>query len=216
MNKKEYLASIIKEGRHILQTAQLQGQYTFDCYSNSQVLIISKFDYEKWMIKTNNFLKKYNYTNCQVKVNGQAYYSEIISTKLAMITALYESFDLEDDCISHLNLLPQNVKDLFQDEHFAESAFEAFKYIEVQVRAKSGLTELFGVDLMRKAFSNKSGTLRNNNLPEGEQVAQMELYAGAIGFVKNPKSHKTINVSREKAIELLHTANYLLRVLQEN
>lgn len=216
MDKKEYLASIINEGRNILQTAQMQGLYTFDPYSMSQILVISKFDYEKWMTKTNNFLKKYNYTNCQVKVNGQAPYYEIMSTKLAMITALYDSFELEDDCISQLNFLPQNVKALFHDEHYAESAFEAFKYIEVQVRNKSGLNELFGVNLMRKAFNPKSGPLKNNNLPEGEQVAQMELYAGAIGFVKNPKSHKTINVSQEKVIELLHTANYLLRVLQEN
>ena len=44
----------------------------------------------------------------------------------------------------------------------------------------------------------------------------MELYAGAIGFIKNPKSHKMLTLSEEKCIELLHLANYLLRILEEN
>ena len=67
---------------------------------------------------------------------------------------------------------------------------------------------------MRKAFG-KMGTLKNNNLPDGEQVAQMELFSGAIGFIKNPKSHNMVNISKEKTIELLHMANYLLRILKE-
>ena len=78
------------------------------------------------------------------------------------------------------------------------------------------MTDLYGMDLMRKAFSKKDGPLKNNNIPEGEQVAQMELYSGAIGFIKNPKSHNIVDISEEKTIELLHLGNYLLRVLLES
>jgi uncharacterized protein (TIGR02391 family) len=135
-------------------------------------------------------------------------------TKLAKLTALYESFELDNDCLDNLNFIPINVKILFNDMHYAESIFEAFKYLEVSVRNKSGLTDLYGMDLMKKAFG-KSGILKNNNIPEGEQVAQMELFSGAIGFIKNPKSHNIVTISKDKAIELLYLANYLLRVLSE-
>ena len=178
--------------------------------------MLDKFSYEKWMTKTNDFLNKYNINNCKVQINGQMSPSDIMISKLAKITALYESFSLDDNCLSNLHLLPQDIKDLYRDKHYSQAVFDAFKYIEVKVRTKSGLDNLLGVDLMRQAFSAKNGPLKNSKLPEGEQVAQMELYAGAIGFIKNPKSHKMLTLSEEKCIELLHLANYLLRVLEEN
>jgi uncharacterized protein (TIGR02391 family) len=214
MNKKEYLYSIIKEAQNILSTAETQGHFLINQYTGQRYLDISKFSYKKWITKANEFLKKYNYTNCQVQINGQVPFSEIMLTKLAKLTALYESFELDNDCLDNLNFIPINVKILFNDMHYAESIFEAFKYIEVSVRNKSGLTDLYGMDLMKKAFG-KSGILKNNNIPEGEQVAQMELFSGAIGFIKNPKSHNIVTISKDKAIELLYLANYLLRVLSE-
>ncbi|MDD3237902.1 MAG: TIGR02391 family protein [Candidatus Gastranaerophilales bacterium] len=214
MNKKEYLKEIIDDANYILN--KYQGSYIVNPLSGQRILNVSKYDYEKWITKTNKFLKKYNYTDCQVNINGNVPYSEVVLTKLAMITALYESFELDDDCINNLNFLSEDIKKLYKDEHYSQSVFDAFKFIEVQVKNKSGLKDLFGVSLMRQAFSKQDGPLKNINLPDGEQVAQMELFAGAIGFIKNPKSHNMISVSKEKATELLHLANYLLRILQEN
>lgn len=216
MNKKKYLKSIIDEGKKLLNDARTQKRITINPHTGEQMLIVMKYDYEKWMAKTNDFLRKIKYTNCQVKINGSVPYSEIISTKLALVTALYESFDLEVNCIRYLTNLPDNVHKLFEEKLFSEAVFETFKYIEVLVKEKSGLNDLYGMDLMRKAFSKKDGPLKNNNIPEGEQVAQMELYSGAIGFIKNPKSHNIVDISEEKTIELLHFGNYLLRVLLES
>lgn len=215
MNKKEYLYSIILEAKNILSIAEQQNLFLINTHTGQRFLDISKYSFDKWIAKTNDFLKKYNYTNCQVQINGQIPYSEIMLTKLAKLEALYDSFELDDDCIANLNFIPTNVKTLFNDKHYSEAVFEAYKYIEVSVKNKSGFTDLFGMDLMRKAFSKNDGPLKNNQLPDGEQVAQMELFSGAIGFIKNPKSHNIITISKDKAIELLHLANYLLRVLNE-
>ena len=216
MNKQEYLRQIIDEGNNIIQQAQRRGQLVVDTLTGQQSVVLNKCDYEKWMTKTNDFLNKYHIDSCKVPINGRTAMSDIMISKLAKITALYESLALDDNCLSNLHLLPQDIKDLYRDKHYSQAVFDAFKYIEVQVRIKSGLSDLLGVDLMRQAFSAKNGPLKNSNLPDGEQVAQMELFAGAIGFIKNPKSHKMLTLSEEKCIELLHLANYLLRVLDEN
>lgn len=222
MNKQEYLKQIIDEGNHIIQQAQARGQYIVNVSTGQHAVMLDKFSYEKWMTKTNVFLNKYNINNCKVQINGQMSPSDIMISKLAKITALYESFLLDDDCLASLRLLPQNIKDLFSDEHYSQAVFEAFKYVEVKVKEKSNFTTLYGTDLMRKAFAledkNKnqlSGPLNNKNLPKAEQQSQSDLFSGAIGFIKNPKSHNIIDVNKDKATELLYFANYLLRILEE-
>lgn len=222
MNKQEYLKQIIDEGNNILQQAHRCGQFVVDALTGQKSVVLNKFDYEKWMTKTNDFLNKYHINSCKVQINGRTAISDIMALKLAKITTLYESFSLDDNCLSCLHLLPQNIKDLFSDEHYSQAVFEAFKYVEVKVKEKSNFTTLYGTDLMRKAFAledkNKnqlSGPLNNKNLPKAEQQSQSDLFSGAIGFIKNPKSHNIIDVNKDKATELLYFANYLLRILEE-
>ncbi len=223
MNKQEYLRQIIDEGNFIIQQAQARGQYVVNVSTGQRAVMLDKFSYDKWMTKTNNFLNKYNINNCKVQLNGQLSPSDIMISQLAKITALYESFALDNDCIANLQFLPQNIKDLFRDEHYSQAVFDAFVFVEVKVKEKSNYTTLYGTDLMRKAFAiedtNKNqiaGPLNNAKLPKSEQQSQSDLYAGAIGFIKNPKSHNIIDVNKDKATELLYFANYLLRVLEEN
>ncbi len=213
MNKKEYLKSIIDEGINILNNAKNRGCISVDICTDREFLVVQKFDYERWMTKANEFLKKYNYNNCIVKINGSVPYSEIISTKLAMITALYDSFALDENKLENLNLLPKEIKDLFADKYYDSSVFKAFKYVEVTIRNKTGLKDSYGANLVKTSFSSKKGQLCDINLPTGEQVAQMELFSGALCSIKNPESHKFNTYSEQEAIELLHLANYLLRIL---
>lgn len=213
MNKKEYLKSIIDEAKNILNFAEINGQFIVDVYSRQRSLLISKYSYEKWITKTNEFLKKFHYTNCNVQLKGQPPYSEIMLTKLAMLEALYESFELEDDCINNLDLLPAKSIELFRDNHYESAVFNAFKQIEIIIREKTGL-DLYGANLIKTAFGPTNGVLRDSNLVSSEQTAQMELFSGALCSIKNPESHKNINYSKQEAIELLNLANYLLRILK--
>ena len=48
---------------------------------------------------------------------------------------------------------------------------------------------------MREAFNPKNGPLSNAEEIAGEQIALMELFAGAIGYFKNPGSHREVELT---------------------
>lgn len=74
---------------------------------------------------------------------------------------------------------------------------------------------LVGVKLMRAAFNPINGALTDQAAEEGEKVARMELFAGAIGSYKNPHSHRDVNLEDPaEAIETILLANHLVRIAE--
>jgi Protein of unknown function (Hypoth_ymh) len=68
--------------------------------------------------------------------------------------------------------------------------------------------------LMRDAFAPNSGPLADSVVETGEQVARMELFAGAIGSYKNPHSHRNVDLEDpDEAAEIIMLANHLLRIV---
>ena len=55
--------------------------------------------------------------------------------------------------------LPQVVRDLFDDGHYAQATFEAFKYVDKEIQRLSGNLES-GFKLMMKAFTENSPLIR--------------------------------------------------------
>lgn len=93
----------------------------------------------------------------------------------------------------------------------------AFKEVEIMVRKLSGLNnDLYGVELMKRAF-NVGCPLAQPNLPAGEQVALMNLFVGAIGWFKNPQSHRNVKVeSLSHAVRVLMFASHLLSLAESS
>lgn len=116
-------------------------------------------------------------------------------------------------------LLHPKIADLvwgaFVRGEFDVAAFRAMKGVEVAVRAAAGLgVDLIGVKLMREAFAPGKGVLTDLTAEGGEQVARMELFAGAIGSYKNPQSHRDVNLNDPyEALGIIFLANNLLHIV---
>ena len=83
---------------------------------------------------------------------------------------------------------------LFEDEHYAQAIFEAFKAVENFVQDKSGLT-LYGTNLMDTVFNEENPIIK---VPEAGhyykdvQRGFKHLFVGAAQAIRNPKAHKEI------------------------
>jgi uncharacterized protein (TIGR02391 family) len=83
---------------------------------------------------------------------------------------------------------------LFLSGHYDEAVLVAFKQIEAAVRTLGKYTNAdFGVPLMRKAFG-PSGSLTDANSVESDKESLAHLFAGAIGYFKNPLSHRNLDI----------------------
>ena len=117
-----------------------------------------------------------------------------------------------------LNLHPtleSKVRPIYSLGDYETAAFAAMKAIEVRVRTLSGESDsAVGVKLMRNAFKKDGGKLADVDADPGEQVATMELFAGAIGTFKNPASHRTVDYEDPtEAAEIVLLADLLMRLL---
>jgi uncharacterized protein (TIGR02391 family) len=109
--------------------------------------------------------------------------------------------------------LQDDVWSLFHRGKFDTAVFEATKAVEVAVRTAAGLPPRdLGTDLMRKAFHPETGALRDENVVSSERQALSDLFAGAIGFFKNPQSHREVDLSDPAEVaEIITMTSWLLR-----
>ncbi len=137
--------------------------------------------------------------------------------------ALQSNADL--NAYRHGNLLPvsllhaklaEKVRPMFMRGDYDVAVFQAFKEVEVAVRIACKFdNELLGTKLMRKAFDPDTGPLRWEGVVLSEREALAHLYAGAIGYSKNPQSHREVQLRRTQAAQLIVLASYLLEEAEE-
>lgn len=119
---------------------------------------------------------------------------------------------------SHDPILANKVYPLFIRGDYDTAVFQAFKEVEVRVRARACLSEEdFGVSLMRKAFDPDGGPLTDPTRVKTEREATAHLFAGSIGLFKNPSSHRDIDWDDpSECAELIYVANQLIRIAERH
>ncbi len=113
--------------------------------------------------------------------------------------------------------LPPIVKNLFDDGHFAQSTFEAYKFVDKEVQRFAGLTET-GFKLMMQALSADRAMIRLNDLQtaseKDEQKGFQFLFAGSVLAIRNPRGHEhSVIDSPDECLDHLSLASLLLRRL---
>ena len=112
--------------------------------------------------------------------------------------------------------LEAKVRLLFAIGDYETACFAALKEVEVAVRTAAGYNNSqYGTTMMQNAFSSPSGPLTDPGAVTSEQVATMQLFAGAIGFYKNPSSHRTVDFADPvEAAQIIQLADLLLRIVR--
>jgi uncharacterized protein (TIGR02391 family) len=111
-------------------------------------------------------------------------------------------------------VLTTKTAELFRRGDYDTAVFQAFKEVEIAVRAKGQFAATdVGVGLMRAAFHPSTGPLRDPTEPDPEREALTHLFASAIGRYKNPQSHREAPIEPTEGIELLLLASHLLRIV---
>lgn len=110
----------------------------------------------------------------------------------------------------------------FNAGHYADAVESVFKELNAHVKQLHFETtgeELDGVPLMRKAFTPSNPVIVLDDLATetGRNIQQgyMELFAGSMSGIRNPKAHHNIHISAVRATHHLMLASLLFFKLGE-
>jgi len=114
-------------------------------------------------------------------------------------------------------LIAQKSFKLLNDGQFESAVLQAFKTIEIRIREKiSADSENVGMKLIRRAFHPENGPLTDYALPKAEREAFCNYIAGALGYYKNPCSHRDVEMDFVSAFERIVVASDLLKVIEKS
>jgi uncharacterized protein (TIGR02391 family) len=114
--------------------------------------------------------------------------------------------------------LPIKVRELFDDGHCEQSVFEAFKFVEKEVKRISSLSGKTGYALMMDAFNEAGPKVQLNGLLTESDIDEQKgfkfIFAGAATGIRNPRGHEVdIGDTPDEALDYLALASLLLRRL---
>ena len=117
-------------------------------------------------------------------------------------------------------LLPSKVKELFDDGHYAESTFHAFKFIDKEIQRLASSTES-GSKLMMAALNDVSPLVRlspcRTTSEKNEQKGYQFIFAGSALAIRNPRGHEyDVHDSPDACLDHLSLASLLLRRLERS
>ena len=146
---------------------------------------------------------------------------EVIDQELSF-TAPASAVAVEDFWARVHPSVAQVAKDRFNASHYADAVEAAFKELNSRVKAyikRATGQELDGAALMNRAFSANSPIIRLADLStqDGQDIQKgyMQIFAGSMTGIRNPKAHSNITIDAPRAVHLLYLASLLHFVFDE-
>jgi uncharacterized protein (TIGR02391 family) len=116
----------------------------------------------------------------------------------------------------HSDISAVSVK-LFDDGHYAQATFEAFKLIDLRVKTLAGIEDT-GFNLMMSAFNETNPKIRLTDLSsmsdKDEQKGFRHIFAGSMAGIRNPRGHDNRADPIDLCLDHLSVASVLLRSLE--
>jgi uncharacterized protein (TIGR02391 family) len=106
---------------------------------------------------------------------------------------------------------------LFDDGHYSQATFEAFKLLDNTVKGVSGIQDS-GYKLMMAAFNEGNPKIKLNDLltisDKDEQMGFRYVFAGSMSAIRNPRGHDIRKDSVDLCLDHLSFASVLLRTFE--
>jgi len=107
--------------------------------------------------------------------------------------------------------------ELYRDGHFRNAVLDSAVALTNMVKEKSRVQDRDGVDLMRHVFRPQNPVLAFNALADqsdrDQQEGLMQLFAGAVQALRNPRAHDLVPDTAEYALESVAFLSFLAKHL---
>ena len=115
-------------------------------------------------------------------------------------------------------VLPLKVRKLFDDGHFADATFTAFKFLDKRVQQHSAIRDS-GYKLMMDAFDEAKPKLKLTPLTTMSEVDEQKgyrfVFAGSMWAIRNPRGHEfEVIDDPDTCLDHLSFVSMLLRRLE--
>ena len=114
--------------------------------------------------------------------------------------------------------LPADVRRLFDNGHYSQATFEAFKYLDNAVKHLTHLDKT-GKALMMEAFRDISPLIQltpmGTDTERVEQEGYKFIFAGSMMAIRNPRGHDSVVDDVTTCLDHLSLASQLLRRLEK-
>ena len=156
----------------------------------------------------------------QKRINVLESLIELIDTELGFATTPAK---VGEDFWSRLHpAVTQVAKPRFEVGHYADAVEAALKDLNSKVKAyvrKTSGQEFDGSDLMQRAFSPNAPIVRLADLSTEDgrniQKGYMQIFAGTMTGIRNPKAHSNVAIDAQRAVHHLHLVSLLTFIFDE-
>jgi uncharacterized protein (TIGR02391 family) len=189
----------------------------------------TKFLKKNSIIKDFKLIKEFDRWQSKLEIKLE---NEIFENALNKMKVEYEKRILKEDkqgadmLNTFWDLLHPKIVEVsrsrFETNHFADSVEAALKEVNniVKVIVKQRINQEYdGADLMNRAFSLQNPIILLDDLStetgKNIQKGYMQIFAGSMTGIRNPKAHNNITIDRQRAIHFLFLASILMYKMDE-